>query len=292
MMVNPVRGTRPATTAVEQDIHVLARPASVVVVGGGYGGINVAKALDDIANVTLVDPTEAFVHNVAAWRALVEPKWLERIFLPYERLLANGRFLLDRAVGVIEVRLGTALASLPSAPPATLAPIRIATANGEGLNADIWFRAFGVRPHTEYLEGGSLQASRNERGYVRVDEHLRVIGETNVFAVGDIVDADRDMAGIASVRRVDDQRGRRATPVPLPPAEPADQIGEIKLPAALAGRECRTAPHAFGPVNGDHGRKRAAAMEGAPQAAARRTAPGGGHSSGDRSPSPDTLDQI
>jgi NADH dehydrogenase FAD-containing subunit len=74
--------------------------ASVVVVGGGYGGINVAKALDDIANVTLVDPTEAFVHNVAAWRALVEPKWLERIFLPYERLLANGRFLRDRAVGV------------------------------------------------------------------------------------------------------------------------------------------------------------------------------------------------
>ena len=41
--------------------------ASVVVVGGGYGGINTAKALDDVADVTLVDPTEAFVHNIAAW---------------------------------------------------------------------------------------------------------------------------------------------------------------------------------------------------------------------------------
>ena len=60
-----------------------ARP-SVVVMGGGYGGINAAKALDDVANVTLVDPTEAFVHNVAAWRTLVEPEWLDRIFLPYE----------------------------------------------------------------------------------------------------------------------------------------------------------------------------------------------------------------
>jgi NADH dehydrogenase FAD-containing subunit len=49
--------------------------ASVVVLGG-YGGINAAKALDDVAEVTLVDPTEAFVHNVAAWRALVEPDWL------------------------------------------------------------------------------------------------------------------------------------------------------------------------------------------------------------------------
>jgi NADH dehydrogenase FAD-containing subunit len=53
--------------------------ASVVILGGGYGGINAAKALDDVADVTLVDPTEAFVHNVAAWRALVEPEWLDRI---------------------------------------------------------------------------------------------------------------------------------------------------------------------------------------------------------------------
>src|SRR3982074_3829397 len=72
--------------------------ASVVVVGGGYGGIRAAKALDDVADVTLVDPTDAFVHNIAAWRALVDPEWLERIFLPYEPLLAHGRFLRDRAV--------------------------------------------------------------------------------------------------------------------------------------------------------------------------------------------------
>src|SRR5438270_2361606 len=76
-----------------------ARP-SVVVVGGGYGGIHAAKALDDMAHVTLVDPAEAFVHNIASWRALVEPAWLERIFLPYEHLLAHGRFLRDRAVAI------------------------------------------------------------------------------------------------------------------------------------------------------------------------------------------------
>jgi NADH dehydrogenase FAD-containing subunit len=283
---------------------------SVVVVGGGYGGINVAKALDDLADVTLVDPTEAFVHNVAAWRALVEPEWLDRIFLPYERLLANGRFMRDRAVGVdgrrvtlasgqtlepdylvlatgssypfpakteepnilsarlrfrgaheallaadrvlivgagpaglelageiksfypekrvtiadvaddilagpydqalrdelrrqldelgVELRLGQALSELPSAAPATLDTIRITTADGKELVADIWFRAFGVQPHSEYLDGGSLTDTRDEGGYVRVDEQLRVVGETNVFAVGDVSDADRDMAGVAS----------------------------------------------------------------------------------------------
>src|SRR5260370_9622833 len=78
---------------------------SAVVVGGGYGGIRVAKALDDLADVTLVDPTEAFVHNVAAWRALVEPAWLERIFFPYEHLLPHGRFLRYRAVAVDGRRL-------------------------------------------------------------------------------------------------------------------------------------------------------------------------------------------
>jgi NADH dehydrogenase FAD-containing subunit len=283
---------------------------SVVVLGGGYGGINAAKALDDVADVTLVDPTDAFVHNVAAWRALVKPEWLERIFWPYEHLLAHGQFLRDRAVAVdgrrvtlasgdvlepdylvlatgssypfpakleepdvvsaraevraaheallaadralivgagpaglelageikafypdkhvtladvsddiltgpydkplrdelrrqldalgIELRLGSALSELPSAPPATLAAIRIGTADGGELVADIWFRAFGVRPHSGYLDGGSLEERRDERGYVRVDEHLRIDGETNVFAIGDVSDADRDMAGVAS----------------------------------------------------------------------------------------------
>jgi apoptosis-inducing factor 2 len=75
---------------------------SVVVVGGGYGGHRVAKALDEFAEVTLVEPRDAFVHNVAALRALVEPEWLPRIFLPYDRLLTHGRVIHDRAVAVDE----------------------------------------------------------------------------------------------------------------------------------------------------------------------------------------------
>jgi len=288
-----------------------ARP-SVAVIGGGYGGINAAKALDDIADVTLVDPTDAFVHNVAAWRALVDPEWLDRIFFPYEHLLVHGRFVRDRAAAIngrrvtlasgdvvepdylvlatgsaypfpakteepdvtaaraqhraaheallaadrvlivgagpsglelageiksffpakhvtiadisddilvgpydqtlrnelhrqldalgIELRLGTAIVELPTAPPATLAPIAIATANGGEVVADIWFRAFGVRAHSEYLQGGTLEDRRDERGYVRVDKHMRVVGETQTFALGDLTDADRDMAGIANAQ--------------------------------------------------------------------------------------------
>ena len=74
--------------------------ATVVVIGGGYGGSGAAKALDELVDVTLVEPRDAFVHNVAALRALVEPEWLARVFYPYDRLLSNGRVVRDRAVAV------------------------------------------------------------------------------------------------------------------------------------------------------------------------------------------------
>src|SRR6266581_617282 len=73
---------------------------TVVVVGGGYGGVNVAKALDPEVEVVLVEPRDAFVHNIGALRAVVEPSFLPKIFLPYDRLLANGRVVRDRAVEV------------------------------------------------------------------------------------------------------------------------------------------------------------------------------------------------
>src|SRR3981189_1629076 len=66
------------------------KPA-VVVVGGGYGGYAVAKALDATSDVVLVEPKDAFMHNIAALRALVDPSWLPRIFLPSHRLPTNGR---------------------------------------------------------------------------------------------------------------------------------------------------------------------------------------------------------
>src|ERR1700730_5175308 len=73
---------------------------TVVVIGGGYGGIGVAKALDADVDVVLVEPKDAFVHNIGALRALVEPAFLPKIFLPYDTLLAHGRVVRDRAVEV------------------------------------------------------------------------------------------------------------------------------------------------------------------------------------------------
>ena len=101
-----------------------AKP-TVVVVGGGYGGITLAKALDDTSDVVLVEPKDAFMHNIAALRALVDPSWLPRIFLPYSGLLTNGRVVRDRVV-VVD-------------------PHRVVTASGEEISADYVVLATGSR---------------------------------------------------------------------------------------------------------------------------------------------------
>jgi NADH dehydrogenase FAD-containing subunit len=79
---------------------VTPTPRSVAVIGGGYGGITTAKALDDTADVVLIEPRDTFVHNVAALRGLVDPEWTDTLFLPYDRLLDRGRVIHDRAVSV------------------------------------------------------------------------------------------------------------------------------------------------------------------------------------------------
>lgn len=48
-----------------KDTHVL-------IVGGGYGGIAVAKKLKDQCKVTLIDARDAFHHNMGAQRSSVE----------------------------------------------------------------------------------------------------------------------------------------------------------------------------------------------------------------------------
>jgi NADH dehydrogenase FAD-containing subunit len=96
-----------STTGVPMSEPFPAKPA-VVVIGGGYGGISVAKALDGVADVVLVEPKDAFVHNVAALRALADPSWLPRIYLPYDGLLAGGQVVRDRAVKVDAGRVALA----------------------------------------------------------------------------------------------------------------------------------------------------------------------------------------
>jgi NADH dehydrogenase FAD-containing subunit len=67
---------------------------------------------------------------------------------------------------------------------------------GTDVTADLWYRCYGVTPVTDYL-ADDLAPARRDDGYLRVTPFLQVLGHDTVFAVGDISDADRNMAGIA-----------------------------------------------------------------------------------------------
>src|SRR6202163_4883251 len=146
---------------------------TVVVVGGAYGGIAVAKALDETSDVVLVEPRDAFMHNIAALRALVDPSWLPRIFFPYAGLLANGRVVQDRAV-VVD-------------------PHRVVTASGEEIFADFVVLATGSRypfpAKTDLVDTGRAQAQvrKAHRALSEADRVLLVgAGPVGIELAGEI----------------------------------------------------------------------------------------------------------
>lgn len=70
----------------------------VIIVGGGYGGVQLAVQLDSYCKVVLIDPKDAFHHNVAALRGIVEPAFIKKTLIPYEGALKHGSFVKDRVV--------------------------------------------------------------------------------------------------------------------------------------------------------------------------------------------------
>lgn len=65
----------------------------IILVGGGYVGIQLAKALDTKAQVTLIEPRSHFVHAPAMIRSVVDPQVLDQGLIPYDDLLRNGQVL-------------------------------------------------------------------------------------------------------------------------------------------------------------------------------------------------------
>ncbi len=75
-------------------------PQKIAIIGGGYVGAELAKALDDTAEVTLIEPRSHFVHAPAMIRAVVDPSLLDRAVIPYDRLLKNGRIIASKATAI------------------------------------------------------------------------------------------------------------------------------------------------------------------------------------------------
>jgi NADH dehydrogenase FAD-containing subunit len=128
----------------------VSKGSVVAVIGGGYGGTAVAKALDQDAEVILIDPKDAFVHSAGSLRALVEPNWADNIFFPYETLMQRGRVVRDRV--------------------ASADPLGVTLASGERIDADYLVLASGsaypfpAKPDTDVAHEalGRIRATHGE----------------------------------------------------------------------------------------------------------------------------------
>ena len=148
----------------------------VTIIGGGYGGIAVAKALDDACEVALVEQKDTFVNHAAALRATVDREWAERLFLPYDALLKRGRVVHGTALGV-----GGTTVSV--------------TGHGD-LEADHLVLATGTAyPFpAKHLESSSVIAkARIERAHANLEQAGRVLiagaGEVGIELAGEITSA-------------------------------------------------------------------------------------------------------
>ena len=72
----------------------------IIIVGGGYIGVDLAKSLEDKADVTLIEQRSHFVHTPAMIRAVVDPSLLDRALIPYDKLLTRGKLVQARAASI------------------------------------------------------------------------------------------------------------------------------------------------------------------------------------------------
>lgn len=189
----------------------LARCRDVLVVGGGPVGVELAGEL-----------TSAFPELGVT---IVEQERDILVLGDYEAELRASvrRQLTERGVRLLT---GSPLGYLPMVDVGRYQPFTVETTAGDVVEAQMWFRCYGARPLTDQLDG-ELAAVRRADGLLPVTEHLRVVGQERVFAIGDITDvpeskrasAARAHAAVVAQNVRDLAAGREPSATYTPPLE-------------------------------------------------------------------------
>lgn len=65
----------------------------VLVVGGGYAGVAIARSLETRFNVVVIDRKGYFFHNIAALRPVAEPDYEKFICIPYDKVFKRASII-------------------------------------------------------------------------------------------------------------------------------------------------------------------------------------------------------
>jgi NADH dehydrogenase len=163
------------------DVEQRERLLTYVFVGGGYAGLEALAELQDFAADAIDRYPRARLHGMR-W-ILVEAT--DRVLPEIDPKLADYAVRELRGRG-IEVRLGTTLDAI-AADSATLA-------TGETVPTRTVVWTAGVTPHPSLRR---LSLPLDDRGRVKVDDHLRVEGQEGVWAMGDCAAVPEPGGGFA-----------------------------------------------------------------------------------------------
>lgn len=164
----------------------------VVVVGGGYIGLEMAEQLVRHGGVSV---------------SLVEA--LPQVMAPLDPEMAAWLHLELQQHGV-ELFTGSAVAAFE--PPSETEPARasiVVLKDGRRLPADVVILGMGVKPETSLARGAGLEIG--ERGGIRVNERMQT-SDPSIYAVGDVVEVRDAVTGAWSL---------------IPLAGPANRQGRV-----------------------------------------------------------------
>jgi NADPH-dependent 2,4-dienoyl-CoA reductase/sulfur reductase-like enzyme len=142
--------------------------SQVVIVGGGFIGVEVSLLLSDLgAKVTVLEMTD---------RVMPHMMDEETAAIVLEAMKPRG----------VEVRLETRAVRFNGRAKAS----SVELASGEKLRADVYVAATGVKPNVEFLEGSGIDIDWG----IRVDDRLRT-NFPDVYAAGDVAETIDRMTG-------------------------------------------------------------------------------------------------
>jgi pyruvate/2-oxoglutarate dehydrogenase complex dihydrolipoamide dehydrogenase (E3) component len=160
----PIPGLVEATPWTNREVFkIRTNPASLIVLGGGAIGLELAQAMSRFGTkVTVVEAAD-------------------RILAPEEP--ESGALLTKvlRAEG-IDVRAGVGVASLTRVD----GRVTVTLADGSSMSADEILVAAGRTPNLRGVGLDTVGLDENVRPSIVTDEHMRVVGSQGLWAVGDI----------------------------------------------------------------------------------------------------------
>jgi pyruvate/2-oxoglutarate dehydrogenase complex dihydrolipoamide dehydrogenase (E3) component len=162
-LIPPIKGIREIDFLTYESLWSLEHlPESVLIVGGGFVGVEMGQALARLGSqITIVDPSDRILSH--------EEKNVSTVL--QDQLAHDGvSFKLRTRVDSVEKAKGEIRASL---------------SNGENVSSEKVLIAAGRKPNTARLQASQGGVQLDKSGHIRVDEKFQTTAE-GVYAIGDV----------------------------------------------------------------------------------------------------------